>query len=124
MEALIGGTNDEEDLVDLVTQIQRVNEKLTLAKEVLNKKKLLLEAEYASKHETVQQEMLLVRREKADLCGEVLLLRRELQGKIYPLKMRIPETKSYNGVRSAKELQNILWNVENYFKAARILDGE
>ena len=42
MEALIGGTNDEEDLVDLVTQIQRVNEKLILTKEVLNKKKIVV----------------------------------------------------------------------------------
>ena len=84
---------------------------------------MLLEAEYASKHETVQQEMLLVRREKADLCGEVLLLRRKLQGKIYPLKMRVPETKSYNGVRSAKELEKFLWDIENYFKVAKIQDA-
>ena len=52
LEALFGGTNYWEDLVDLLTQIKRVNAELTLTKEVLNKKVLLLEAEYASKHKT------------------------------------------------------------------------
>ena len=36
LEEIIGGTDDCEDLVDLVTQIQRVNAELTLTKEKLN----------------------------------------------------------------------------------------
>ena len=62
----------------MVTQIQRVKTELNLAKEVLNKKVLLLEAEYAVKHDTAPQEMELVRREDKDLHGEVLLLRHVL----------------------------------------------
>ena len=84
MEALIGGTNDGKDLVDLVTQIQKVKAQLTFTKEVLNKKVLLLKAEYADKHDTAQQEMELVRGEKEDLHGEVLLLCHMLQGTIAP----------------------------------------
>ena len=86
MEALIGGTNDGENLVDLVTQIQRVSEELTLNKEVFNEKVLMLEAEYATKHDIAHQEMELVRREKEDLHTEVLLLRRALQGTIVPIR--------------------------------------
>ena len=56
-EALIGGTHDGEDMVDLVTPIQRVNKELTFTKELLNEKALLLEAEYASKHETTQRKI-------------------------------------------------------------------
>ena len=36
LEALISGTNDGENLVDLVTQIQRVKAEFTLTKEVMN----------------------------------------------------------------------------------------
>ncbi|TMW82321.1 hypothetical protein EJD97_006259, partial [Solanum chilense] len=64
LEALIGGTNDGEDLVDLVSPIQRVKAELTFIKEFLKEKALLLEEEYASKHETTQQKIDLVRRGK------------------------------------------------------------
>ena len=36
--------------------------------------------------------------------------------------MKVPEPKAYNGVRSAKELENFLWDIENYFKAAKVQD--
>ncbi|TMX04596.1 hypothetical protein EJD97_006977 [Solanum chilense] len=122
--ALIGGTNDGEDLVDLVTPIQRVKEEFTFTKEFLNEKVFLIEAEYAFKHETIQQKIELVRTEKEDPCGEVLLLHRVLQGGIGPIRMMVLEPKSYNGVRSAKELENFLWDIENYFKAAKVQDAE
>ena len=38
LEVLICGINDWEDLVDLVTQMQRVNVEITLTKKVLNEK--------------------------------------------------------------------------------------
>ena len=39
-------------------------------------------------------------------------------------KVKVPEPKLFGGARSAKELENFLWNMEKYFKAARILDDE
>ena len=77
-------------MVDLATQIQRVEVELPLKKEVLNKKMLMFEAEYAAKHNTAQQEMEFFRREKEDLRGEVLLLRRALQRTIGPIRMKVP----------------------------------
>ena len=56
--------------------------------------------------------------------GEFHLLRRVLEGTIGPIRMKVPEPKSYNVVRSAKELENFLWDIENYFKAANVQDGE
>ena len=36
----------------------------------------------------------------------------------------MPELKSFNGARSAKDLENFLWDMEQYFKAIRVLDQE
>jgi hypothetical protein len=38
--------------------------------------------------------------------------------------LKVPEPKPFVGARSAKELENFLWDMEQYFRAARIPDGE
>ena len=35
-------------------------------------------------------------------------------------KVKLPETKVISGARSAKELQNFIWDMEQYFTAARV----
>ncbi|KAK6786409.1 hypothetical protein RDI58_014934 [Solanum bulbocastanum] len=124
LEALIGGTNNREELVDLVIQIQRVNTELTLAKDVLNEKVEKLEVDYAANHKMAQTNMEVIRKEKEDLRGEVLLLCRVLQGTINPIMMKVPKPKAYNGLMNAKELENFLWDIENYFKEAKVMDSE
>ena len=39
-------------------------------------------------------------------------------------KVKVPEPKPFNGARSAKDLDNFLWDMEQYFKAAKVLDQE
>ena len=39
-------------------------------------------------------------------------------------KVRVLEPKGFNGNRNAKELENFLWDIEQFFKAAHVLDGE
>ena len=39
-------------------------------------------------------------------------------------KVKVPELKSFGDAHSAKELENFLWDIEQYFKAAHIPDGE
>ena len=39
-------------------------------------------------------------------------------------KVQIPEPKGFNGNRNAKELENFLWDIEQFFKAAHVPDGE
>ena len=41
-----------------------------------------------------------------------------------PSKVRVPEPKGFNGNRNAKELENFLWDIEQFFKAAHVPDGE
>ena len=33
-------------------------------------------------------------------------------------KVRVPEPKGFDGTRSAKELENFLWDMEQFFRAA------
>ncbi|RVX03852.1 Transposon Tf2-2 polyprotein [Vitis vinifera] len=39
-------------------------------------------------------------------------------------KVRVPEPKGFNGNRNAKELENFLWDIEQFFKVAHVPDGE
>jgi len=41
-----------------------------------------------------------------------------------PSKLRVPEPKPFTSTRSAKELENFLWDMEQYFRAARIPEEE
>ena len=40
------------------------------------------------------------------------------------LKVRVPEPKGFDGARSAKELENFLWDMDQFFKAAQVADEE
>ena len=39
-------------------------------------------------------------------------------------KVRVLEPKGFNGNRNAKELEDFLWDMEQFFKAAHVPDGE
>ncbi|XP_044510183.1 uncharacterized protein LOC123228802 [Mangifera indica] len=39
-------------------------------------------------------------------------------------KLKVPEPKPFGGSRNAKELENFLWDMDQYFKAARVAEGE
>ena len=41
-----------------------------------------------------------------------------------PSKVRVPEPKGFNNNKNVKELENFLWDMELFFKAAHIPDGE
>ena len=42
----------------------------------------------------------------------------------HPQKVRVPEPKGFGGARNAKELENFLWDMEQFFKAAHVPDSE
>lgn len=52
------------------------------------------------------------------------VLQGSLSGPEAPSKVRVPEPKGFNGNRNAKELENFLWDMEQFFKAAHIPNGE
>ena len=66
----------------------------------------------------------VVRETQSQLETEIALLKRAMRGLPregeVATKVKVPEPKSFNGARSAKDLENFLWDMEQYFKAARV----
>ncbi|KAL4620633.1 hypothetical protein ACB092_06G169700 [Castanea dentata] len=70
----------------------------------------------------------LQERPKANLRQKIALLKRAMcglprEGEV-ATKVKVPKPKHFNGARSVKDLENFLWDMEQYFKAARVPDQE
>ncbi|KAG6506195.1 hypothetical protein ZIOFF_031513 [Zingiber officinale] len=68
--------------------------------------------------------MAQIRKNNEDLRYEIIVMRRAMASSVetvpqHPL-VRVPEPKSFGGTRSAKELENFLWDKEQYFVAAKV----
>ncbi|CAL1360791.1 unnamed protein product [Linum trigynum] len=76
--------------------------------------------------EHVQAELVGVKEETADLKSEVTLVKRAMANRpaiAQPTStMEIPRPKSFQGSRNARELENFLWSLEQYFEASGIRD--
>lgn len=57
------------------------------------------------------------------LEDELILLKKAFDNH-HALLVRVLEPKHFNGVRNTKELENFVWDLEQYFKAAKIPIGE
>ncbi|KAL4596323.1 hypothetical protein ACB092_12G156200 [Castanea dentata] len=68
------------------------------------------------------------RETKCQLETEIALLKRAMsdlpwEGEV-ATKVKVPEPKPFNGARNAKDLENFLWDMEQYFKDARVPSQE
>lgn len=110
IEAVIGETFEIGELSSLLARMAQI------------------EAEFAASKESSRREIEIIRKEKEDLLSEVLLLRRALNRTVLRnddrTKIEIPKLKAYNGAKSAKYLENFLFDMEQYFEAARVPDIE
>ena len=70
----------------------------------------------------------VARETQSQLKTEISLLKRAMRGLPregeVATKVKVPEPKPFNGVRSAKDLESFIWDMEQYFKAAKVLDQE
>lgn len=86
------------------------------------------ESQFAKVMEDVAALTDVVKTNVADLEGELTILKRAVSGQTVHgdgvSKIKIPEPKSFVGARSAKDLENFLWDMEQYFKAAHVPDAE
>ncbi|CAL1372707.1 unnamed protein product [Linum trigynum] len=78
--------------------------------------------------EQVQAELVGVKEEIADLKSEVTLVKRAMASGPATVqsvpRADIPRPKSFGGSRNARELENFLWSLEQYFKASGIQEDE
>ncbi|CAL1372649.1 unnamed protein product [Linum trigynum] len=106
----IGHDGIREELVALINNT--INTSLNNAIEVVK--------------EHVQAELVDVKEEIADLKSEVTLVKRAMANGpaiAQPTStMEVPRPKSFQGSRNARELENFLWSLEQYFEALGIRD--
>ncbi|KAG6478499.1 hypothetical protein ZIOFF_061942 [Zingiber officinale] len=110
VEVVLGAVPDGEDVCDLVARV------------------LNLEASLLHIQESLMEEMAQIRKNNEDLRYEIIVLRRAMafSSEVVPQRplVRVPEPKSFGGTRSAKELENFLWDMEQYFVAAKVPETE
>ena len=134
IESFVGFTEDilaDPTFVDLFTQIielrvdaekvqgeiggyqQNVDNHIT---EILD-----FRATTTQKLEGLQKENENLRAELVVLCRAVAALS---STRVESSKVKIPYPKAFSGARSAKELENFIWDIEQYFTAARVPDAD
>ncbi|XP_068666698.1 uncharacterized protein [Aristolochia californica] len=108
----------EADMRSAVEVFKTLNEKTTEKVESMSERLETMEGEMTSLREEVAEledvKIRLTLLEKAVASGGGLGPRE------FAPKVKVPEPKSYNGKRDAKELENFLWQMEQYFKATKI----
>ncbi|KAK4713390.1 hypothetical protein R3W88_019297 [Solanum pinnatisectum] len=76
----------------------------------------------------LQTEINKVLKEKEILYAELSILHLAIFGsrtnREESSKVKIPEPKAFRGTRSAKKLENFLWDMEQYFIAAHVRDED
>ena len=73
------------------------------------------------KLEGLQKENQNLRAELVVLCQVVATLS---SNRVESSKVKILEPKAFSGARSAKELENFIWDMEQYFIASRVPDAD
>ncbi|XP_015084310.1 uncharacterized protein LOC107027747 [Solanum pennellii] len=77
---------------------------------------------------TTTQKLEGLQKENENLRAELVVLYRAVATlsltRVESSKVKIPEPKAFSGARSAKELENFIWDMEQYFTAARVPDAD
>ncbi|TXG51561.1 hypothetical protein EZV62_024085 [Acer yangbiense] len=129
-QGMLGGAwpSGSSEVIAVLDQLVEQKERIILIKQAHTD--LLKDLE--TKFKKVQLKQIVLTNsvsEKIKLLDEIVVLRRALNNpntsKEGPMsKIKVPKPKQFNGSRKAKELENFLWDMERYFKVARIHERE
>ena len=75
----------------------------------------------------LQEALAMVQQQLEEMKFDIRLLKTVLQNPSRgdaTVKMKVPDPKPFNGMRNAKDLENFLWDMEQYFKAAHAPEEE
>ena len=114
----------------LSTQIADTVLRLDSQRESMETREKAVEERMGSFHDRMRAMTEEFEERIRSLEGEIVLLKRAVvQGTPSaadppPEKVRVPEPKTFGGARNTKDLENFLWDMEQYFIAARIPVGE
>ena len=114
----------------LSTQLVEAFLLLGSQREVMETREKVVQEKMETLHDRIRAMTEEFEERTRSLEGEIVLLKREMvQGTPSAsnppsAKVRVLEPKPFGGVRNAKDLENFLWDMEQYFISARILVGE
>lgn len=125
LEALLGMTENAGDVTSIVRRIYGLNTELAQFRETMT----IRTTGYDNFRQEVLTQIEDLKRVNENLNLEVMVLQRALAGvnaghEAERSKVRIPEPKAFTGSRSAKELENFLYDMKQYFIAAHILEND
>ena len=127
LEEIVGNWNSEEGTVS--AWYAHVSNELNVQRDLAESHAKHVEGEFVERKAEVQSEMEELRRMMESLQADVAILKKVvLQGcSSYSdagPRVRVPEPKGFNGNRNEKELENFMWDMEQFFKAAHVPDAE
>ena len=91
----------------LVTEVEDLEETMRLLQTRLDE----VEAELSSRLSNAENDVRLLKMAESTVAEP-------------SRRMKVPESKTFEGERDAKALENFIWDMAQYFNAARILDRE
>ena len=128
LEELVGEASASESR-SLITTVEEHDEDINRLQREMESSKQLLD-EKVEGWQASLEERLAVAAEKMQTLEEELALFRRVLGRLPsndenpPSKIRVPDPKPFGGNRDAKELENFVWDVEQYFKASKVPGAE
>lgn len=131
LEDFVGVALTDGDL-SLAVQVVQLNESLIMVESSLTKSVKEMGSKLNSMVEDVTTLTDAVQANSDDLKAklrrledDVAVLKRALNTDAVSTSKRVvPEPEAFQGIRNAKELENFLWDMEEYFRAAHIPVGE
>lgn len=129
------GAPETDDAVNLAVQFERQKEELTTLKadhDALKVAHAGLTNDTETKFKSMLEDFVAfidaVKGNVKSIEEEMAVLKRALNNPSAQdgaaSKIRVPSPDTFSGTRSSKELENFLWDMEQYFRAARIPDNE
>ena len=124
------GTPVNPDEICLANQIQVLRTELAEFKEMVAGVSATNENKFADLFATVAASSDGLKDQVKKLGDELTIMKGAVASNMFSSareghsKVKIPEPKSYGGARVAKDLENFLWDMEQYFKAAHIDERE
>ncbi|XP_060180511.1 uncharacterized protein LOC132610227 [Lycium barbarum] len=125
LEALVGMAENADDVTSIISRIHGLNTELAQFREIMT----IRTTGYDELREEALVQIEDLKKANETLNLEMVVLRRAMAGsnvghEAKRSKAKIPEPKAFTGSRSAKELENFLWDMEQYFTTARISEND
>ncbi|KAH7845877.1 hypothetical protein Vadar_006951 [Vaccinium darrowii] len=127
LEKLVGADESDEE-VTLVDRLDAVLSSIESHKLAHESHVAQTEAKFAEMLADMTKLSDGMKDKVSSIESDLLVVKRAFLGRSDGLdnrvNMKVPEPKAFGGARNAKELENFLWDMEQYFPAARVPEGE